>query len=158
MKEFGKKFEQDLGKSCELAGIFSYRIKTRHTQYRGDNEIADYLVYVSPNLFVLELKSTKEKRLPFDMIRLNQITGLIDVAKFGGVYAGILVQFREPEYSHWYIPIEVIEEYIKGDRKSIPIKECQDDPRIIEIPFTKKRVSVLLDVRGFVDKITKGGH
>lgn len=153
MKDYGKKFEVDFNASCEKAEKLSYRIKTRQTRYVGDNEIADFILYDYPIIHFLELKSTKEKRLPFSMIRPNQLIGLYDVIKFKGVRAGVVVQFREPEYSHYYIPIQVIEEAIKDGKKSLSIKHIQEDERNIYIPHTQKRVSVSLDIIQLLNKL-----
>ena len=141
----GKKFETDF-KNSVPDNVFCHRLKTRNTTYKGDNEIADFLLYKAPNLFVFELKTTKEKRLPFDMIRANQIIGIDEATtKYVGVYGGIIVQFREP-YSHWYVPIEVIKEQIEAGAKSIPLAKFSQIDGIISIPFTQKRVSVKLDI------------
>lgn len=156
MKEYGKKFELDFFKSITSPTTFAYRIKTRKSQYKGDSEIADFFVYRYPSLFVFELKSTKEKRLDFTMIRANQVIGLDEVSKVNGVHAGVILQLREPTYSHWFIPIEVIREYIENEAKSIPLKALNEDPRIVEITFTKKRVSVTLDVDKLLNDIEGG--
>lgn len=156
MTEYGKKFELDFKNSCDSINTFAYRIKTRHTQYKGDSEIADFIVYRMPHLFIFELKSTKEKRLPFDMIRANQISGLRDVSEKYGINAGIIVQFRDP-YSHWYIPISIIIEYITKGAKSIPLKDVQELDDAVEIKFTQKRVTVKLDVEDLLSNIAKGG-
>ena len=150
--DWGKKFETDFKKSFDGTDIFVYRIKTRVTQYKGDSEIADFLVYKLPILYVLELKSTKEKRLPFDMIRANQILGLLEASKIYGIEAGVLVQFRDP-YSHWYVPISVIHDYAMSGAKSISIKDMPNINGVIEVPFTQKRVSVKLDVEVLLKKI-----
>jgi len=151
-QSFGQKFEKDFKQSVG-SDMFVLRLKTRMTSYKGDNEIADFLVFSHPNLYVLELKSTKEKRLPFDMIRANQIIGIRKSVVHLGVYGGILVQFREPTYSHYYVPIEVLVEYMEEGKKSIPIADMQSNPRIIEVPFTQKRVSCKLDVQALLERI-----
>ena len=154
MREPGKKFELDFANSIKpLEDIFGYRIKTRATRYKGDSEIGDFFVFRTPSLFVLELKSTKEKRLPFDMIRLSQIEGLMGAIKTKGVYGGVLLQMREPEYLHFYIPIDVIYDYIEKGAKSIPLVDLKSHPMIINVAFTKKRVSVSLDVRTLLSAI-----
>lgn len=152
----GKKFEVDFKKSIK-DDVFVHRLKTRQTEYRGDNEIADYLLFRLPNLFVFELKTTKEKRLPFDMIRPNQIIGIRTALLTRGVLGGFVVQFREP-YSHWFVPVRVIDEYIECGKKSIPIKDFIDRSDIIEIPFTQKRVSCTLDVNHLLDTLQKENY
>lgn len=155
MSDFGAKFEKDFKASAEDQNLFVYRIKTRSTAYMGDNEIGDFFLYRKPTLIALELKSTKEKRLPFAMIRPNQLKGLF-AASWLGVEAGILVQLREPEYSHWYVPIGVIYKAIEDGAKSLPLKTLQEDPRILPVKFTKKRVSVKLDVADLISAIEGG--
>jgi penicillin-binding protein-related factor A (putative recombinase) len=151
MTDPGKKFETDFRKSAPKDALV-IRLKNRMSQYRGDGEIADFLVYSHPNLFVFELKSTKEKRLPFAMIRLNQIMGIEDAVTYEGVYGGIIVQFRDP-HSHWYVPIKVLKEYIEAGKKSIPLAEMESNKEIIPIQFTIKRVSCILNVEDLLKTI-----
>lgn len=148
----GKKFETDFKNSIP-DGVFVHRLKTRQTQFKGDNEIADFLVYKEPRLHVFELKTTKEKRLPFDMLRPNQIVGIRKALTTPGVLGGFVIQFRDP-YSHWLVPVSVIDDYIERGKKSIPIKEFYEHPDIIEIPFTKKRVTCILDMMSIIDPLT----
>jgi penicillin-binding protein-related factor A (putative recombinase) len=154
MKDYGKKFEKDF-KDSMPQGTWHYRIKTRTTSYKGDSEIADSICFRKPNLFIFELKSTKEKRLPFNMLRPNQIYGIQQAVENYDVYGGILVQLREPYY-HFYVPIEVLVEYINNGRKSIKLKDVEDDARIIVVPFTVKRVTCQLDINYLLDKISGG--
>lgn len=154
MKDYGKKFEKDF-KDSMPSEVWYYRIKTRTTSYKGDSEIADSICFRKPNLFIFELKSTKEKRLPFSMIRPNQIQGISRAVQNYDVYGGILVQLREPYY-HFYVPIEVLVEYIENGHKSIKLKDIETDSRIIEVPFTVKRVTCQLDVHHLLDKILGG--
>lgn len=149
---FGQKFEKDF-KASVPEHMMLIRLKTRMSAYKGDNEMADFIVFSSPSLYVLELKSTQEKRLPFDMIRANQIIGIQKSVEKYGVYGGILVQFREPSYSHFYVPITVLVEYIDAGKKSIPIADMHSDNRIIEVPFTQKRVSCKLDIETLLQRI-----
>lgn len=151
MKDPGKKFETDF-KNSMPSDAFCIRLKTRMTQYKGDGEIADYIVYRRPDLFVFELKSTKEKRLPFVMIRPNQIIGIRQAVRDYGIAGGFVVQFREP-YSHWFVPISVLDEYISAGKKSIPIADMKSRKEIIEIPFTIKRITCILNVKDLLDKI-----
>jgi len=154
-QKVGQKFEKDF-KDSVSGDMLCVRLKTRMTVYKGDNEIADYLVYRHPSIFVFELKTTKEKRLPFDMIRSNQILGIQKAVKHFGVYGGILVQFREPTYSHFYVPIEVLVEYIERGSKSIPISDMHTHPKIIQVEFTQKRVTCKLNVDGLLKAIEEG--
>lgn len=151
MSEPGKKFELDFKNSAPDT-VFVYRLKTRITPYKGDTEIADYLVYQRPELFVFELKSTKEQRLPFSMLRTNQVLGIREAVYKHGIAGGFVVQLRDP-YSHWYIPIQVFDKYVERGKKSILLSDMQNDNDIIEIKFTMKRVTCKLDVQDLLNKI-----
>lgn len=150
---YGKKFEEDLKKSLP-SDAFVHRIKTRNSQYKGDNEIADFLVYRYPHLFIFEAKTTEEKRLPFDMLRPNQIIGIRESLQFKGVRGGFVVQFRDP-YSHWFIPSTVIDEYLVKGAKSIPIRDCYERDDIIEIAFSQARKTCHLNMQELLDRLAQ---
>jgi penicillin-binding protein-related factor A (putative recombinase) len=147
----GKKFEDDFKHSLP-EGVFCHRLKTQTSGHRGVNEIADFLVFEKPHLFVFELKTTQEKRLPFMMIRANQLVGIKEAVQHKGVVGGFVIQFRDP-YSHWFVPIHVVEEYIKKGAKSIPLADFEKREDIIEIQHRLKRVTCVLRLRELLDKI-----
>lgn len=157
MKEPGKKFEEDFKKSCETQGIYVKRLKTRMTPYKNDNEIADFIIYSKPTMFFMETKSTQEKRLAFSIIRPNQALGMEDVSnRFDGILGGFIVQFRlEDGFVHYYVPAKVLMEYVNNDKKSIPISVMESDVRIVKIDATKKRTSVVLDIKKLIESITE---
>lgn len=148
-----KRFEEDFVKS-KPPKMFLLRLKTRASGFKGDDEMADYVAYRYPHFFVFELKSMDGLRLDFSKIRGNQITKILEAVGYEGIYGGIVLQLRE-NYTHWYIPINVLEQYIRDGKKSLSYKTLLSDPNIIEIASTKKRVSVRLDIDKLMGDIEK---
>lgn len=140
----GKRLEDDFMKSFS-GKVFIHRLKTRSSGYANDNEIADFMIYYKDNLFIFETKATKEKRLPFAMIRVNQATGIYNAIKYEGVIGGILVRLYTTGH-HFFVPIYVIEEYLQGGKKSIPLADMIERTDIVELNPKRKRVSYEFDI------------
>lgn len=117
----GFKLEDKIALSLKREGLHYRRIKTRNSGFKGDDEIADFYVYLHPSLIYLESKSMKGKVLPFSSIRTNQAIGLHEASKTEGVGAGFIVEYREVGQV-LYIPIYVIDEQLKKGIKSISYK------------------------------------
>lgn len=125
----GKQFELDFKNSIPES-VWYYRFKDgtsnwdnsdkSNTRFQHKN-ISDCELYEFPYLFLLELKSTKEKRIPFTMVRDNQMKELSEASVKRGIIAGFIVNFREFEETY-FMPISQYN-YYKGnfDSKSIPL-------------------------------------
>lgn len=108
-KNEGKLFEEDLRKSVEEQGIFFYRIKDVNPLFLKSNARVsqndfDSFIYKKPNLFPIELKSTKSKSFSFSekIIKKHQIEALHNAVKYDGLIAGFIFNFREYENNATY--------------------------------------------------------
>ena len=54
------------------------------------SNICDYINYLYPNIFYMELKSTATGTLPLNHISKNQKDGLTNKTKYDGVIPGVL--------------------------------------------------------------------
>lgn len=101
-KNCGKIFEEDLKKSAEEQGVFFYRIKDVNPMFlKANTKVSqndfDSFLYKKPNLFPVELKSTKNKSFSFSekIIKKHQIEALADASKYDGLISGFIFNFRE---------------------------------------------------------------
>ena len=90
----GKTFEQEF-KECVPPDYYLYRLKDDTSGFYGVSNPCDYILFRSPYLFLVELKTHKGKSLPIAKIRPNQIQGMEKATHYEGVYGGFLINFRE---------------------------------------------------------------
>lgn len=111
--------------SCEEHGYFYHRLKTRSSGFKGDNEIADFIIYGEGTLLILEAKSTTQGTFPFSMIRPNQASGMYQaVNKYKDVNAGILLDFI-PKGVIYYIPIQEVDNQLRRGKLSMTYDELE---------------------------------
>lgn len=134
----GKKFEQNFSKSIpediyflrikDSASSFSPNSKSRFTP----NNPYDFLIFYKGNLFPMELKSTNKKSLSIQRtkeekskeIKYHQIDSLSTVNTYNGIYAGLVLDFRN-ENTYW-ISIESFNNFLlENDKKSINIEDVK---------------------------------
>lgn len=129
MKE-GKKFEEQFKKSIPDT-IYWYRLKDDMSGFKGSNNPCDYFIF-NKFMYQFELKSHKGKSIPFDNIKKHQEEGLLKASKYIGIFAGLILNFRELNKTY-YLPIEEYVKYKKSnERKSIPASFCKDKGILIE--------------------------
>lgn len=154
----GKRFEQNFRKSVP-DDIFYYRFKDSASSYYGGNErlrfsnnnICDCMLFDSNKLYLLELKSTKGKSIPFKNFRENQLKELALAQYYKNIIAGIVIEFSELDRA-FFMCISDITDFMRiGSRKSIPIEYCVE--KGIEIEITKKRVNNSFNVRKLLNEI-----
>ena len=85
----GKAFEQDFYKSCPDIYLL---VRLKDGKGYGKNP-ADYILLTKQGGFLLELKTTKEKRLPRANVRDHQLEILAEASK-QGLHAYFIVNFR----------------------------------------------------------------
>lgn len=140
----GKTFEQEF-KASIPPEYYHYRLKDDTSGFYGVSNPCDYILFRSPNLFLVELKTHKGKSIPFTHIRENQIQGMDKATQYGGVYGGFVINFRDLEETY-YITVQDVIQFVKaGERKSIPVEWCREYGTRIE--QTKKRVRYSYDLR-----------
>lgn len=137
----GKKWENKIKQYCKREQIFCYRLKDSPSSfYKEDknirftsNNIADFFLYCSRNLFIVEAKSTANTSLPYANFRKSQIVELTaNTNRFDGVIVLCFVEFRK--YGEAYV-IEwskMREEMDKEERKSWSYKFIKENGKIIE--------------------------
>ncbi len=140
----GKAFEQDL-KNSVPEWCWIYRFKDGTANFNGKknenvrfqaNNICDFMVMGSKQLFLLELKTHGGVSIPFDCIRKNQIEEMAKV-NHESIEAYFILNFRDLEKTY-AVKAKVLKEYMESsERKSIPLLWCEKNS--IEIPTEKKR-------------------
>lgn len=145
MKNKGKIFEQNFKKSVP-SSIFYYRFRDGTGNFNGQkNEnvrfqqknMCDCMLFDGNNLYLLELKNHKGSSLPFSCIRENQLKELSMAQYYSNVISGIIINFEDNEKCYFMF-INQITDFIRtSDRKSIPIKYCQENGILIEMEKLK---------------------
>lgn len=118
-------FEELIKDSCEEYGYFHHRLKTRSSGFKGDTEIADFIVYGEGKLLIIEAKSTKQPTFPFSMIRPTQASGMYQaVNKYKDINAGILLDFI-PKNVIYYIPIQEVDNQLRRGKLSMTYDDLE---------------------------------
>lgn len=127
----GKAFESDFYKSCPEDMLL---VRLKDGKGYGKNP-CDYILLTRNQGYMLELKTTKEKRLPKANIREHQLEVLGTVAEIG-IPAYFVVNFRT--YDETYVvDAGVIKKEFEGGKKSLPIQWFRDN--LTPLKQTKKR-------------------
>lgn len=115
----GKNFEDDVIRSvAENKQLSLYRLYDTTGGRAGVKNISDFIAYKYPHEYYLELKSTKENRLNFKAITDKQYNGLLEKSKIKGIYAGIIINYREIEKTY-FVEINTIRNMREMGGKSI---------------------------------------
>ena len=128
----GKNFENQFRKSI-TKNIMYYRNKDTDLSWCGGStkftpkSEFDCLIYDGYNLFILELKSTKESRISYGdngMIKTHQIESLNKYSQYKNCISGFLLNFRENDNLTCFLNIKDFNILTNGsEKKSINIKE-----------------------------------
>lgn len=110
----GKAFETDFYNSCPDNMLL---VRLKDGKGYGKNP-ADYILLTRFAGYLLELKTTKEKRLPRANIRDHQLQILSEASK-QGLMAFFIINFREYEETY-YVAGDVLQNAFEG-KKSLPI-------------------------------------
>lgn len=156
----GKAFERQFRASCKKdPELFFYRLKdspsswsaggSTSIRFTSDN-ICDWILFKSPVLFLIELKSHTGSSLPFSCIRQNQIDGLLESSKYQNVMAGVICFFADKSRCFFLDIVKLKELQDSNTRKSIPIKYFEEFG--IEIEVKKLKVNSVFSVDKFVDR------
>lgn len=150
----GKRFEQCFRKSVPK-NIFYYRLKdSNNTWSNGDKtrftntNICDSIMFDGFYLYMLELKSTKGKSLPYSNIREHQINDLLWCDTFNNIISGLVIEFSN--YNECYfIEISHFKEFKESNnRKSLPIDFCKK--KGIKIDVEKLKVNKKYNIEKFI--------
>ena len=116
----GKVFEQDFKISCPEDILILRLIDSSY----GANP-CDFIVYEKPYFYMLELKSTKLKRLPKDMISPKQLTSMNLANNIEGVTAGFLVNLREVQETYFINGQTVWNLFQDPNKKSLSLADIR---------------------------------
>lgn len=140
----GKVFEQEFLKSFQ-SNIFIQRMKDDTFGYKGVANFCDFICFSSPHLYLFELKSTKQRSLPFSNISKYQIDMLYKYSLHQGVKAGFVFNFRSHNYQTYFLSADLAYEYYyQAHRKSFPLKWVQENG--ILLPSTLVRTRYRFDL------------
>lgn len=131
----GKKFELDF-KNSMPQGVFYYRFRDGTANWKdGENpnvrfqqsNISDCLMYLKPILWLVDLKTTLGKSIPFSNFKENQVRELSKAMMHEGIKAGFIINFRDIEETY-FVKANDVEYYIAhSERKSIPVDWCREN-------------------------------
>lgn len=123
------------------------------TRFQARN-ICDCMLY-DKQLFLLELKSTKGKSIPFSNFRDKQIEDLIEASSYG-IEAGVLLEFSDLK-EVYYLDIATLSHYIAtADRKSVPIAFIQENG--IQASVKLLQVNIRIDVAKLIKDLKEKGE
>jgi penicillin-binding protein-related factor A (putative recombinase) len=151
---YGKKFEQAFKESSKgLKDIIVERIPDQVSMKRNSKNVCDFLCYKHPNIFYIELKSTKGKTFPLSRISQHQWEQMMLRQKVNGVKCGILLNFRPLDTLEecWYVSLSELNEVIMEGKKSVKLDEVKQIG--IELKGTLKKVNYHYDMEDFFTKL-----
>lgn len=135
-KQFEAKFKTDFSK---IPGATLDRLQDQLSGYRGSNNICDFICYLYPNIFYIELKTTNANTFPFSS--LTQYEDLLPKVGIPGVRVGVVIWFVQHDRI-LYVPISTIHQMKDNGLKSVNIRKIDDEEiyKYVEIPSIKRRV------------------
>ena len=146
-KQFEGKFRDDFKK---LTGSFIYRLPDQTSGNLGSRNLCDFICYVYPNLYILEVKSVGGNTFP--ITNFTQYQTMLQYKGAPGVKMGVVIWYTEKD-TVIYVPLKTIEKMKQDGKKSVNIRTIDaEEYEYITIPSVKKRVfldsdySVLLDL------------
>lgn len=155
----GKRMEQQWRKSALRVPLLYYKRMNDGTatfyggqaqdgvRFQKENPY-DCFMYLSPQLYLLELKSHKGSSLPIHAIRGTQLDHLSSVKGTPGIEAGFVVYFAEKQEC-WFVDGWMVKEFIRStERKSIPLAWFRENG--VQIDVVEKRTNVEYDVQKFL--------
>ena len=151
----GKRFEQNFKKSIPK-DIFFYRFRDGSSSWGGNDKvrfqqtnICDCMMFDGEYLFLLELKSTKGKSLPYSNIKEHQIDDLLWASEFANVICGLVIEFADINECY-FIEINEFKKYKdESNRKSLPIDFCRN--KGIKIGVEKLKINSKFDIKQFLE-------
>ena len=134
-KQFEQRFRNDWLQS--FPDSFCLRLPDQQSGYYGTSQnICDFICYVKPILYLLELKSHDGNTFPIS--NLKQYNKLILYKSVPGIKVGVIIWYKDHK-KVIYVPINTIEQMIQDNLKSINIKTLSNSKyEFIEIPSITK--------------------
>lgn len=141
----GKRWEANIKKSL---GDKCIRLYDTTNGFSGVKNPCDFIYYSYPNRIMIEAKSIKGKRLPFNDITENQWEQLDFHSHQFGVIAGVAVEFREL-HECYFIPMQVLVKMRDEGHKSISQQFCESCLFITNLHCKYARTNCIFDVKQF---------
>lgn len=153
----GKQFEKDFKKSMP-ENVFYYRFRDGTASFYGggDNEnirfqqsnICDCLMYLRPILWLVDLKTTLGKSIPFNNFKENQVRELSKAMMHDGIKAGFIVNFRDIKETY-FVKANDVEYYMAhAERKSFPVDWCRENG--VRVGQRLLKIRYRYDIEGFL--------
>lgn len=134
-KQFEAKFREDF---TALPNSFLLRLPDQSNGWKGSSNICDFIGYIKPHMFLLEVKTISGNTFPF--ANFTQLEKLKQFKNIPGLRKGVVLWFTERD-SVLYVPVSTIEKMISDGKKSVNIKTIESDGyEFVRIPSVKKRV------------------
>ena len=128
----GKKFEEDIKNSIDSTA-FLYRLRDSGGSWQGGNKsrftpsnICDFILFKSPRMYLLELKSHKGKSIPYTAIK--QLDKLLEVSnrKLENLGVYLLLNFADLEETYLIEVESVASIRDSKSRKSLSIEDVRE--------------------------------
>lgn len=150
-KQFEIKFKEDFSK------IPDSNVKRLYDVTMGYKSIVnecDFICYVYPNEYWLEVKSHLGNTFPWTALR--QYTSLVPLVGKKGLRVGVVLWMIDHD-KVIYLPISTITKMKRDNKKSFNIKDLNNpEYRIIEIPSVKRRVFLDTDYSILLTELKEG--
>ena len=136
---YGKAWEQKVKEDfLKVTNATIDRLYDVTQGYRSIAQVSDFIGYIFPNIFYLEVKSCRGNTFP--LTNLTQYEKLISKVGILGVRAGVALWFIDHDVA-LYVPISTITKLKQDGKKSVNIKMLNDNSYNLKlIPSIKKRV------------------
>ena len=131
----GKKFEADI-KASIPQNILFYRFKDSPASFNNFNSggnirftasnVCDCLLFKSPNLYFLELKTTKGKTYSLNDSAYKQLERFKKLGEFENAVKAFIINFRELEKTYLITTADLESFLQKTGKKSIKLEECAE--------------------------------
>jgi penicillin-binding protein-related factor A (putative recombinase) len=127
----GKVFEKQIQASFPLS-VYCLRLPDPAQSFGGENQLRfsnknpyDFLLFWSPYMFALELKSTQGASFSIQSnktekgkdVKLHQIEGLNKVSTYDNAYGGFIFNFRNNNNNTYWMSILNFNEYLSQTTK-----------------------------------------
>lgn len=170
----GKKFELDWKKSV-TNDVFIYRLRDSPANFGNDDDkkntrfaasnICDFIMFDSKTLFLLELKSTKDRAIPLanfmkkpdpnkEKKGRNKIEQMVDALKFENLISGYVVNFRTFNRTY-FIKSDILEAIYLNSKKSA-IDVSVFETYAIQVRHIKMKTNFKYDIKKFIHDTSSG--
>ena len=160
MASEGKIFETQFKQSADKCGIFFLRLKDsasswnqgQNTKFTRPNP-CDAIMYKTPVLFLLEMKSTKGTSFSFSekIIKKNQIEHLNKASEYENIISGFVFNFRNTDSTYFVNVKDFINFKNNSGKQSINQKDCETIG--IKINQTIKKTNWHYHIDEFVESV-----